>query len=211
MGMAKKQVRRVLQETSRAIFRALTADFVRVTVRSTAWNSPASWKNAFPSLQGFLSPFEPPGNRRSQELFRPGLHSLREGPGGRRRGSATAPPGPRPAGAWLLSASRAGCPLSRFICTLQAPHSSLRSKLSGEEAMARSRGRLYLWMCLAAALASFLAGFMVGKCTNPFPERGETGLGCAGLAGRLARSQSGWRTPGVSARLETGWKAFGPS
>lgn len=114
-------------------------------------------------------------------------------------------------GARLLSASRAGCALSRFICTLEAPHSSLRSKLSGEEAMARSRGRLYLWMCLAAALASFLAGFMVGKCTNPFPERGETGLGCAGLAGRLARSQSGWRTPGVSARLETGWKAFGPS
>uniref|UniRef100_A0A2K6M1N0 N-acetylated-alpha-linked acidic dipeptidase 2 n=1 Tax=Rhinopithecus bieti TaxID=61621 RepID=A0A2K6M1N0_RHIBE len=29
--------------------------------------------------------------------------------------------------------------------------------------MAKSRGHLYLWMCLTAALASFLVGFMVGK------------------------------------------------
>ncbi|XP_039110157.1 N-acetylated-alpha-linked acidic dipeptidase 2 isoform X3 [Hyaena hyaena] len=36
--------------------------------------------------------------------------------------------------------------------------------------MATSRGRLYLWMCLAAVLASFLAGFMVGWFIKPFKE-----------------------------------------
>uniref|UniRef100_A0A8C9MBA2 N-acetylated-alpha-linked acidic dipeptidase 2 n=1 Tax=Panthera tigris altaica TaxID=74533 RepID=A0A8C9MBA2_PANTA len=36
--------------------------------------------------------------------------------------------------------------------------------------MAKSRGRLYLWMCLAAVLASFLAGFMVGWFIKPFKE-----------------------------------------
>lgn len=39
--------------------------------------------------------------------------------------------------------------------------------------MAKSKGRLYLGMCLAAALASFLAGFTVGKCTSRFPGAGE--------------------------------------
>ncbi|XP_069932768.1 N-acetylated-alpha-linked acidic dipeptidase 2 isoform X3 [Oryctolagus cuniculus] len=50
----------------------------------------------------------------------------------------------------------------------QATDSSRRSRLRAEEAMANSRGRLYLWMCLAAALASFLAGFMVGWFIKPF-------------------------------------------
>ncbi|XP_022369794.1 N-acetylated-alpha-linked acidic dipeptidase 2 isoform X2 [Enhydra lutris kenyoni] len=36
--------------------------------------------------------------------------------------------------------------------------------------MAMSRGRLYLWMYLAAALASFLAGFMVGWFIKPLKE-----------------------------------------
>ncbi|XP_012656749.1 N-acetylated-alpha-linked acidic dipeptidase 2 isoform X2 [Otolemur garnettii] len=36
--------------------------------------------------------------------------------------------------------------------------------------MAKSRGRLYLWMCLAAALASFLVGFMVGWFIKPLRE-----------------------------------------
>ncbi|XP_046927069.1 N-acetylated-alpha-linked acidic dipeptidase 2 isoform X2 [Lynx rufus] len=36
--------------------------------------------------------------------------------------------------------------------------------------MAKSRGRLYLWMCLAVVLASFLAGFMVGWFIKPFKE-----------------------------------------
>ncbi|KAM5224852.1 N-acetylated-alpha-linked acidic dipeptidase 2 isoform 1-T1 [Hipposideros larvatus] len=36
--------------------------------------------------------------------------------------------------------------------------------------MAKSKGRLYLWMCLAAALASFLAGFMVGWFLKPLRE-----------------------------------------
>uniref|UniRef100_M3YG69 Glutamate carboxypeptidase 2 n=1 Tax=Mustela putorius furo TaxID=9669 RepID=M3YG69_MUSPF len=36
--------------------------------------------------------------------------------------------------------------------------------------MATSRGRLYLWMYLAAALASFLAGFMVGWFIKPLKE-----------------------------------------
>uniref|UniRef100_A0A2K6EW63 Glutamate carboxypeptidase 2 n=1 Tax=Propithecus coquereli TaxID=379532 RepID=A0A2K6EW63_PROCO len=36
--------------------------------------------------------------------------------------------------------------------------------------MAKSRARLYLWMCLAAALASFLVGFMVGWFIKPLKE-----------------------------------------
>uniref|UniRef100_A0A667H2N2 N-acetylated-alpha-linked acidic dipeptidase 2 n=1 Tax=Lynx canadensis TaxID=61383 RepID=A0A667H2N2_LYNCA len=36
--------------------------------------------------------------------------------------------------------------------------------------MAKSRGQLYLWMCLAVVLASFLAGFMVGWFIKPFKE-----------------------------------------
>lgn len=38
--------------------------------------------------------------------------------------------------------------------------------------MATSRGRLYLWMYLAAALASFLAGLMVGKYEPLLPSAG---------------------------------------
>ncbi|EPQ07184.1 N-acetylated-alpha-linked acidic dipeptidase 2 [Myotis brandtii] len=68
----------------------------------------------------------------------------------------------------MLSASPRA--LSWFLCTLEAPYSSLRSELSREEAMAKSRGRLYLCMCLAAALASFLAGFMVGWFIKPLKE-----------------------------------------
>lgn len=37
--------------------------------------------------------------------------------------------------------------------------------------MATSRACLYLGMCVAAALASFLAGFMAGKCA-PLPGAG---------------------------------------
>uniref|UniRef100_A0A8D2JRL5 N-acetylated-alpha-linked acidic dipeptidase 2 n=1 Tax=Sciurus vulgaris TaxID=55149 RepID=A0A8D2JRL5_SCIVU len=36
--------------------------------------------------------------------------------------------------------------------------------------MAKSRGRLYLWICLIAVLASFLAGFMVGWFIKPLKE-----------------------------------------
>ncbi|XP_042760479.1 N-acetylated-alpha-linked acidic dipeptidase 2 isoform X1 [Panthera leo] len=43
-------------------------------------------------------------------------------------------------------------------------------KLGPQGGMAKSRGRLYLWMCLAAVLASFLAGFMVGWFIKPFKE-----------------------------------------
>ncbi|XP_007446587.1 PREDICTED: N-acetylated-alpha-linked acidic dipeptidase 2 [Lipotes vexillifer] len=41
--------------------------------------------------------------------------------------------------------------------------------------MAKSRGRLYLWMCLAAALASFLGGFMVGWLSKPLKETATSG------------------------------------
>uniref|UniRef100_A0A2K5WGF5 N-acetylated-alpha-linked acidic dipeptidase 2 n=1 Tax=Macaca fascicularis TaxID=9541 RepID=A0A2K5WGF5_MACFA len=36
--------------------------------------------------------------------------------------------------------------------------------------MAKSRGHLYLWMCLTAALASFLVGFMLGWFIKPLKE-----------------------------------------
>uniref|UniRef100_A0A8C4M5F2 N-acetylated-alpha-linked acidic dipeptidase 2 n=1 Tax=Equus asinus TaxID=9793 RepID=A0A8C4M5F2_EQUAS len=52
----------------------------------------------------------------------------------------------------------------------EASHCSRRPKVSAQEAMAKSRGRLYLWMCLAAALASFLAGFTVGWFIKPIKE-----------------------------------------
>lgn len=118
--------------------------------------------------RAFSLPWRPPGGRRSQELLGAGFRSSVEGPGGRRQGLGQGPQWPRPAGAWMLSASPRA--LSWFLCTLEAPYGSVRSKLSREEAMAKSRGRLYLCMCLAAALASFLAGFMVGKCANPCPQ-----------------------------------------
>lgn len=118
--------------------------------------------------RAFSLPWRPPAERRSQELFGAGFHSSMEGPGRRRQGLGQGPRWPRPAGASMLSASPRA--LSWFLCSLEAPYSSLRSKLSREEAMAKARGRLYLCMCLAAALASFLAGFMVGKCANPRPQ-----------------------------------------
>ncbi|KAM8817927.1 N-acetylated-alpha-linked acidic dipeptidase 2 isoform 2-T2 [Rhynchonycteris naso] len=40
--------------------------------------------------------------------------------------------------------------------------------------MAKSRGHLYLWMCLAAALASFLTGFMVGWFIKPLGKSATT-------------------------------------
>ncbi|XP_063498094.1 N-acetylated-alpha-linked acidic dipeptidase 2-like [Symphalangus syndactylus] len=52
----------------------------------------------------------------------------------------------------------------------EAHQCSRRPKLSPQEAMAKSRGRLYLWMCLAAALASFLVGFMVAWFIKPLKE-----------------------------------------
>uniref|UniRef100_A0A3Q2HEZ4 N-acetylated alpha-linked acidic dipeptidase 2 n=1 Tax=Equus caballus TaxID=9796 RepID=A0A3Q2HEZ4_HORSE len=57
-----------------------------------------------------------------------------------------------------------------FFRSPEASHCSRRPKVSAQEAMAKSRGRLYLWMCLAAALASFLAGFMVGWFIKPIKE-----------------------------------------
>ncbi|KAM7086180.1 N-acetylated-alpha-linked acidic dipeptidase 2 isoform 2-T3 [Molossus nigricans] len=116
-------------------------------------------------LRAFSLPLRPPGNLRHQDLGF-GFHSSLEGPGRRRRGFAESQPWPRPAGgAWMLTKSPRA--LSRFICTLEAPYCTLRSKFNREEAMARSRGRLYLCMCLAAALASFLAGLMVGWFIKP--------------------------------------------
>lgn len=124
--------------------------------------SPANRKNA-PSLwRAFSLPSRPPGDRSSQELF----HSPLQGPGGRRLGFAEGQRWPRSAGVWKLTASLSA--LFLFSCCPEARYSSLRSKLSRKEAMEKSKGRLYLWMCLAAALASFLAGFLVGKCPNPF-------------------------------------------
>ncbi|XP_055137341.2 N-acetylated-alpha-linked acidic dipeptidase 2-like [Symphalangus syndactylus] len=59
---------------------------------------------------------------------------------------------------------------SVFLCSPEAHQCSRRPKLSPQEAMAKSRGRLYLWMCLAAALASFLVGFMVAWFIKPLKE-----------------------------------------
>lgn len=105
--------------------------------------------------------------------------------------------------------------LSRFICTLEAPYCTLRSKFNREEAMAKSRGRLYLCMCLAAALASFLAGLMVGKCTNPSPwaqgrgsssEKDRAGLSrpaelSLSADGELPEFQPNWKPNGIWAFL----------
>ncbi|XP_033620162.1 N-acetylated-alpha-linked acidic dipeptidase 2 isoform X3 [Fukomys damarensis] len=52
--------------------------------------------------------------------------------------------------------------------------SSPGHKLRAQEAMAKSRRRLYLWMCLSAALASFLAGFMMGWFIKPIKETSTT-------------------------------------
>uniref|UniRef100_A0A2K5WGL2 N-acetylated-alpha-linked acidic dipeptidase 2 n=1 Tax=Macaca fascicularis TaxID=9541 RepID=A0A2K5WGL2_MACFA len=52
----------------------------------------------------------------------------------------------------------------------EAREGNRRPKLSPQEAMAKSRGHLYLWMCLTAALASFLVGFMLGWFIKPLKE-----------------------------------------
>ena len=118
-------------------------------------------------------------------MFLAKFNSPPEEPGGRRRGQR----GLRPSGARVLCGSPRALP--QFICTSQAPYSRLRSKLSREEAMAKSRGRLYLWMCLAAALASFLVGFLVGECTNPLP---------AAQGGRSSAEKPGWAVLGSLGR-----------
>ncbi|XP_076969418.1 N-acetylated-alpha-linked acidic dipeptidase 2 isoform X2 [Tamandua tetradactyla] len=52
----------------------------------------------------------------------------------------------------------------------QAREGGRCARIRPEEAMATSKGRLYLWMCLAAVLAFFLAGFMVGWFVKPLKE-----------------------------------------
>ena len=75
----------------------------------------------------------------------------------------------------------------------------------------------YLWICLAAALASFLAGFTVGKCADPCPgrqaplhpaacvERSSTAAG----DGRGAASQPDCKPNAVHSGLSSkGWLQF---
>ncbi|KAF5926063.1 hypothetical protein HPG69_010085, partial [Diceros bicornis minor] len=69
-----------------------------------------------------------------------------------------------------LRATGSASARSLFFRSPEAPYGRRRPKLSPEEAMAKSRGRLYLWMCLAAAIASFLVGFMVGWFIKPVKE-----------------------------------------
>ena len=96
----------------------------------------------------------------------------------------------KPAGGRALT-TFPGCSL--LVCRLEA-RSGQPPKLGPQGGMAKSRGRLYLWMCLAAVLASFLAGFMVGKYEPrvpraPCPQRG------AGASGSDAgeETQKAWR------------------
>ncbi|VFV25845.1 naalad2 protein [Lynx pardinus] len=72
----------------------------------------------------------------------------------------------KPAGGRALT-TFPGCSL--LVCRLEA-RSGQPPKLGPQGGMAKSRGRLYLWMCLAVVLASFLAGFMVGWFIKPFKE-----------------------------------------
>uniref|UniRef100_A0A452RCM7 Glutamate carboxypeptidase 2 n=1 Tax=Ursus americanus TaxID=9643 RepID=A0A452RCM7_URSAM len=102
-------------------------------------------------------PLRPPEDQTGQELFAAGLEG-----GGRQPGFAE-----------ILWVGRHRLPWralsALLVCRLEA--GSFRSpKLCPQGAMATSRGRLYLWMYLAAALASFLAGFMVGWFIKPLKE-----------------------------------------
>lgn len=104
-------------------------------------------------------PLRPPEDQTGQELFAAGLEG-----GGRQPGFAE-----------ILWVGRHRLPWralsALLVCRLEA--GSFRSpKLCPQGAMATSRGRLYLWMYLAAALASFLAGFMVGKYEPLLPSAG---------------------------------------
>lgn len=160
-----------------------------------------------PRLQGFLSPLQP--HKAPEE---PGAVSCWFSPaaGGAWRAAAglcRGQRGPRLAGVWALAKSLWA--LFLFICSPEATLRSRRSKRSREEAMAKSKGRLYLWMCLAAALASFLAGFTVGKCTDRFPRAPESSRGEP--RGRLCWAACARPRRRISARPETEWNAFGPS
>lgn len=182
-------VSRVLQGTSRDIFSSLPER--RLCTGSTEWALPASKQNVSSSCRASSLPSRPPGDRRSQE-FGAGFHSPRDPPGEQRQGFEEGQRRPRSAATWAFPAFPGA--LSLFALIPEARSGSRHLLLSPEEAMAKSRGCLYLWVCLAAALASFLGGFMVGKCTDPFPgslqpprrkavEPGAEELGCALGAG----------------------------
>ncbi|XP_059786581.1 N-acetylated-alpha-linked acidic dipeptidase 2 isoform X3 [Balaenoptera ricei] len=118
-------------------------------------------------LRASSLPSRPPGDRRSQE-FGAGFHSPLDPPGGQRQGFEEDQRRPRSAATWAFPAFPGA--RSLFALIPEARSGSRRLLLSPEEAMAKSRGRLYLGMCLAAALASFLGGFMVGWLSKPLKE-----------------------------------------
>ncbi|XP_028023971.2 N-acetylated-alpha-linked acidic dipeptidase 2 isoform X1 [Balaenoptera acutorostrata] len=118
-------------------------------------------------LRASSLPSRPPGDRRSQE-FGAGFHSPLDPPGGQRQGFEEGQRRPRSAATWAFPAFPGA--RSLFALIPEARSGSRRLLLSPEEAMAKSRGRLHLGMCLAAALASFLGGFMVGWLSKPLKE-----------------------------------------
>lgn len=80
-----------------------------------------------------------------------------------------APGGPHPVS--LLTPCGCMCPC---VHRALAREGIQCSQLRPEAAMAKTWGRLYLWVCAAVVLVSFLAGFLVGKCAP--------GLGVGGVA-----------------------------
>ncbi|XP_075402557.1 N-acetylated-alpha-linked acidic dipeptidase 2-like isoform X2 [Tenrec ecaudatus] len=111
-------------------------------------NLPENWKRASPTLWGSLSPLERPPR------FCLALWTDLEGGGGA-----------------LLLPSNLDTPWATERLPLLLPSPDTRDprrrpKLSLEEAMAKSRGRLYAWLCLAAVLVSFLVGLLAGWLIN---------------------------------------------
>ncbi|XP_059874098.1 N-acetylated-alpha-linked acidic dipeptidase 2 isoform X2 [Delphinus delphis] len=163
-------VSRVLQGTSRGVFSSLPER--RLYPGSTEWALPASKQNVSSSCRASSLPSRPPGDRRSQE-FGAGFHSPLDPPGEQRQGFEDGQRRPRSAATWAFPAFPGA--LSLFALIPEARSGSRHLLLSPEEAMAKSRGRLHLWVCLAAALASFLGGFMVGWLSKPLKETATSG------------------------------------
>ncbi|XP_032344255.1 uncharacterized protein LOC116666318 [Camelus ferus] len=139
----------------------------RLCPGATEWTLPANRKIVSSPCRASSLPSNPPGAHRGQE-FGADFHSLLDGAGGQGRGFAPGRRRPRWAATWASPAS----PGARFpLARAPEPRTGgRRLPLSPAEAMAKSRGRPHLWMCLAAALASFLGGFLVGWLTKPLKE-----------------------------------------
>lgn len=190
---------------------APTAHFVRVTVRSTHWKSPARSKTLFAYAAGF-SPRSPQRKKGARRCFSQSLTLPRRNPGG--GGVASGGCAPREpgcsAGPRVHSLSSSAPP--KLLTADFAPSSVAKKPW-------RSPGAVCTFGCVWLQrwrLSSWDFWWVSVQTPSPQPRaagppRRKPGWAVLGSLGRWAQSQFWWWTPGVSATLEAEWNAFGPS